>query len=94
MVRCLTQFRFRSRDGQDIAPGQWLLEWEQLYPVDDYPGYAELIAKHKSFSAADFERIGQWKDRGANGKQVEAECRHGRVQDLDGGGFRAARNRD
>jgi hypothetical protein len=57
-----SRFRFRSPDGSDIAPGEWLSLWAERYPSNSYPGYAELIARHKSFSAADFERIGKWKD--------------------------------
>jgi hypothetical protein len=36
--------------------------WVSLYPPNKYEGYSELIAKHKSFSAADFVQIGKWKD--------------------------------
>jgi hypothetical protein len=49
-------------DGRDIAPEEWLRIWADLYPDTEYPGYEELIAKHRSLSAADFERIGRWKD--------------------------------
>lgn len=58
----MSRFKFRSLDGSDIAPEQWLRVWAERYPSNSYPGYAELIARHKSFSAADFEQIGKWKD--------------------------------
>lgn len=59
----MSRFRFRSSDGRDIAPEEWLCKWTALYPSNDYAGYSELIAKHESLSAADFEQIGKWKDR-------------------------------
>ena len=39
--------------------------WAGLYPSSDYDNaeYRELIAKYKSLSGTDFERIGKWKDR-------------------------------
>jgi len=37
--------------------------WVERYPSNDYAEYGELITKHKSLSAADFEQIGKWKDR-------------------------------
>jgi hypothetical protein len=58
----MSRFRFRSSDGRDIAPQEWLRIWADRYPSNDYAEYGELIAKHKSFSAADFEQIGKWKD--------------------------------
>jgi AraC-like DNA-binding protein len=58
----MNQFRFRSLDGSDIAPQDWLNIWSDRYPSNDYAGYSELIAKHKSLSAADFALIGKWKD--------------------------------
>lgn len=36
--------------------------WAARFPSKDYPGYSELIGKHNSFSAGDFEQIGKWKD--------------------------------
>ncbi len=57
----MSRFRFRSSDGLDIAPEEWLRVWASLYP-NKYAGYSELIARHKSFSAADFIKIGKWKD--------------------------------
>lgn len=57
-----SRFRFRSPDGSDISPGEWLRLWAERYPSTNYAGYSELIAKHKSFSALDFEQIGKWKD--------------------------------
>src|SRR6266446_8892919 len=58
----MSRFRFRSVDGSDIAPQEWLSIWSDRYPLNDYAGYSELIAKHKSLSAADFALIGKWKD--------------------------------
>jgi hypothetical protein len=58
----MNQFRFRSLDGTDIAPQEWLNMWSDRYPSTDYAGYSELIAKHKSLSATDFALIGKWKD--------------------------------
>ena len=58
----MSRFRFRSSDGRDIAPEEWLRMWADQYPSTDYAGYCELIAKHKSLSAADFVQIGKWKD--------------------------------
>jgi hypothetical protein len=57
----MNQFNFRSTDGSDIQPHEWLSMWAELYPSNNYVGYAELIA-NKSFSAVDFIRIGKWKD--------------------------------
>jgi hypothetical protein len=59
----MSRFRFCSSDERDVAPQVWLRFWSEQYPSDDYAGHSELIAKHKSFSAADFEKIGKWKDR-------------------------------
>ena len=36
--------------------------WADLYPSNDDAEHSELIAKHKSLSAADFVQIGKWKD--------------------------------
>jgi hypothetical protein len=58
----MSQFRFLSLDGKDVAPEEWLHMWADLYPSQDYAGYEELMARHKSFSGADIERIGKWKD--------------------------------
>ena len=58
----MNQFRFRSLDGSDIAPQDWLNIWSDRYPSNAYAGYSELIGKHKSLSTADFELIGKWKD--------------------------------
>jgi hypothetical protein len=49
-------------DGSDITPEEWLHMWADLFPSADYAGYEELMARHKSFSHADIERIGRWKD--------------------------------
>lgn len=58
----MSQFRFLSLDGKDVAPEEWLRMWADLYPSQDYAGYEELMALHKSFSHADIVRIGMWKD--------------------------------
>ena len=57
----MSQFRFRSSDGRDIAPQEWLRVWAELYPEKDYDNaeYGELIAKHKNFATDDFVRIGK-----------------------------------
>ena len=51
------------------TPQEWLRIWADQYPSSDYNNaeYRELIAKHKSLSSEDFERIGMWKD-GASSK--------------------------
>jgi hypothetical protein len=60
----MSRFRFRGVDGGDIAPKEWLRIWAGRYPSKKY--YAEeydaVIRNYKSLSAADFERIGKWKD--------------------------------
>jgi hypothetical protein len=58
----MSQFRFRGPEGKDVAPEEWLRVWADQYPSEDYAGYEELIAQHKSFSHADIERLGRWKD--------------------------------
>jgi hypothetical protein len=58
----MSRFKFRSVDGSDITPREWLRLWSDRYPAKNYAGYSELIARHKSFSATDFEQIGRWKD--------------------------------
>ena len=65
--QALSRFRFHDSDGRDIAPKAWLNIWAEQFPSKNYPGYEELIAKHKSFSPADIEHIGRWKD-GARAK--------------------------
>ncbi|MBI2527986.1 MAG: hypothetical protein HYV93_18625 [Candidatus Rokubacteria bacterium] len=57
--------RLKSRssdDGRDIAPQEWLPVWVARDLEFDDAEHNELIAKHKSLSAADFVRIGKWKD--------------------------------
>jgi hypothetical protein len=60
----MSRFRFRGVDGGEITPTEWLRMWAARYPSKKY--YAEeydaLIGNYKSLSAADFERIGKWKD--------------------------------
>src|SRR5690242_19449704 len=56
------QFRFLILDVRDGTPQEWLRVWAARYPRDDEKEYRDLIAKHKSFSADDFVRIGKWKD--------------------------------
>ncbi len=58
----MTRFRFRSTNGTDIAPGEWVRMWAARYTEYDDAEHDALIAKHRSFSAGDFERIGRWKD--------------------------------
>src|SRR5215471_11098111 len=58
----MNQFCFRDTNGKEIAPDEWLRLWSRRYPSDDDPEYFALIAKNQSLSAADFERIGRWKD--------------------------------
>ncbi len=58
----MSRFKFQSLDGSDIAPQEWLRMWADRYPSNDYAGHSDLIAKHKSLSAADFVQIGKWKD--------------------------------
>ena len=58
----MSRFRFRSSDGDDIEPQEWLRVWAERYPLHNYAEYGELILKHKSLSAADFVQIGKWKD--------------------------------
>lgn len=58
----MSGFRFRGLDGKDASPEEWLDIWAHRYPSGSYPGYEELIAKHKSLSAPDIVRIGKWKD--------------------------------
>jgi len=58
------QFRFRDIDGTETAPEKWLTKWADRYrsQVYDQAEYEELIAKHQSFTAEDYIRIGRWKD--------------------------------
>jgi hypothetical protein len=60
----MSQFRFQSSDGTDIAPHDWLQAWAQRYPEKDYDSaeYEDLIAKHRNLVGEDFVRIGRWKD--------------------------------
>jgi hypothetical protein len=64
----MSKFRFRSVDGTDIPPKEWLPMWAALFPEADYKGYDELLMKHKSFSPTDFEEIGKWKDGAIGGR--------------------------
>jgi hypothetical protein len=58
----MSQFRFCRPDGTEVAPEEWLGIWASRYPSENYAGYEDLIARHKSFSPEDIERIGRWKD--------------------------------
>src|ERR1700716_3053421 len=58
----MNRLRFRSSDGRDIAPDEWLRMWAALYPRRYDLGHDSLIAKNEALSAIDFERIGRWKD--------------------------------
>jgi hypothetical protein len=57
-----SRFRFRSSDGMDIAPQEWLRTWAGLYPHHYNQAHDDLITRYGSLSAMDFERIGRWKD--------------------------------
>ena len=58
-----SRFRFRSPDGRDIAPDEWLGMWAALYPTSKYgTEHDKLIAKPEPLSAAYIVRIGRWKD--------------------------------
>jgi hypothetical protein len=58
-----SRLRFRSSDGRDIAPEEWLGMWAGLYPTSKYGAeHDKLIAKPDPLSAAYFVRIGRWKD--------------------------------
>jgi hypothetical protein len=58
----MRQFRFQVLEMKDTSPREWLQVWSARYGGYDEKEYADLIAKHESFSAEDFERIGRWKD--------------------------------
>jgi len=58
----MSQFRFRIPELRDSPPREWLRVWAARYQSDDDLEYSELIAKHESLSATDYERIGKWKD--------------------------------
>jgi hypothetical protein len=59
----MLQMRFRSPDGRDILPKDWLALWSALYPAKyDEAEYYDLISRHAVLTRTDFERIGQWKD--------------------------------
>ena len=65
----MSRLSFRSPDGKDIAPQEWLRMWADLYPLKYVREHDSLlcrsrqaIPKCESLSAADFERIGKWKD--------------------------------
>lgn len=57
-----SRFGFRSLDGRDIAPKEWLLMWAALYPPKYIHEHDKLIQEYESVSAAFFVRIGRWKD--------------------------------
>ncbi|MEK7405623.1 MAG: hypothetical protein AAB225_10995 [Acidobacteriota bacterium] len=60
----MNRLTFHSSDGSEISPKKWLKIWGILTPGRDEQVYRDLIdiAKHKSFSSRDVERIGRWKD--------------------------------
>ncbi|HVB32751.1 MAG TPA: hypothetical protein VNJ52_00040 [Patescibacteria group bacterium] len=58
----MSRFRFQVLEVRDSAPQEWLRVWAGLYPSADDPEYHDLVARYKSLSAEDFERIGKWKD--------------------------------
>ncbi len=51
-----------DKGGREIPVQEWLRLWSGEYKADDEELYQALIAKHASLSAADFEKIGQWKE--------------------------------
>jgi hypothetical protein len=54
---------FLSPLGTQVHPPEWLRVWAALYPAQKYAAeHDRLLAKGGSLSAADFERIGRWKD--------------------------------
>jgi hypothetical protein len=58
-----SRFRFRSPDGRDITPEEWLGIWAALYPTSKYGAeHNKLITEHEPHSAAYIVRIGRWKD--------------------------------
>ncbi len=60
----MTEFAFRVLEIRDTAPSEWLAHWAKRYEQDnqDDDEHHNLVVKHRSFSAGDFERIGKWKD--------------------------------
>jgi hypothetical protein len=56
---------FRFAGFATASPQQWLQQWSSLYPslagYDDRV-YYDLIDRHLSLTAVDYERIGRWKD--------------------------------
>jgi hypothetical protein len=58
----MRELGFRSPDGRDVEPEEWLRLWSGRFPVNYYAGYHELIVKGELLSGKDFERIGRWKD--------------------------------
>ena len=47
----------------EVSVPQWLTQWSALYPDDyDEEEYKDLIGMAGVLSAADYERIGKWKD--------------------------------
>lgn len=58
-----SRFRFRSPDGRDILPEEWLGMWAALYPTSKYGAeHDKLIENPEPLSAAYYVRIGMWKD--------------------------------
>lgn len=51
-----------DRQERPIGLKEWLGLWSAAYGPADEVLYQKLIRKHESFTAADFESIGQWKD--------------------------------
>jgi hypothetical protein len=62
----MSAFKFRGLDGRAIQPAAWLKAWAAKYPGLAYDGYEELLEKYPSFSSADIEAIGKWKDRASS----------------------------
>ncbi len=64
----MSGFRFGIVELRDSTPQEWLRVWSDRYAQDDDLEHNDLIARHVSFSADDFERIGKWKDGAKEGR--------------------------
>jgi hypothetical protein len=58
----MTGLRFQILEIKDSTPQEWLRLWADRYNWADDQEHRELIARHVSLTADDFERIGKWKD--------------------------------
>src|SRR6266481_461682 len=57
-----SRFRFRSVDGREIGPHEWLLTWGALYPHKYNLEHDQLLQECERVSGEYIERIGRWKD--------------------------------